>query len=400
MSKPSLSPHRAALPLGLTAVALACALLGAACGTAPRRATATRPVPVAATGSLSLATSAASAGAAWAVLPMGATAGPNQFWQLFRLTAGQVKWKLDTPPDIATNGAIAITGLSGTSLVTGVRPSLYLDFSPVSRTQDAGGHWTAGPPANGLASVPDALAAAPDGGQLLALSRTGQVTRTSAAGVSWSKLSTEQAVATTPAGQSCGLSGLTATAYSAAGVPLVAGACSRPGVAGIFAWSGGSWQAAGPVLPAALRGDAVTVLRLTAIGSTSSEVAALLRAGTGSSAQLVMAWLSRAGKWTVSAPLRLAGEQVLTTSFGAAGQAAATLSGGHAEIMAGPGSTWQETPPLPPGRTAIVALPAGGIADALVAAAGELAVWQLARHGSAWTKIQSIRVPIQYGSSS
>ena len=55
-------------------------------------------------------------------------------------------------------------------------------------------------------------------------------------------------------------------------------------------------------------------------------------------------------------------------------------------------------PSRPAGRPVTLALPAGGGTEALAAAAGTLTVWQLA--GSGWAKVQTIKVPIQYGSSS
>ena len=53
------------------------------------------------------------ANATWATVPMGAVTGPNEFWQLFRLPAGSSRWALETPPDIATNGAILLAGQGG-----------------------------------------------------------------------------------------------------------------------------------------------------------------------------------------------------------------------------------------------------------------------------------------------
>jgi hypothetical protein len=396
--------------VGVGAVALGAALLCGACGTASAPVSAPPPARTVAAGSLSLANSAASGQADWAVVPMGAAAGPNEFWQLFLLAAGKSGWRLDTPPDIATNGAIALAGVSGQALVAGVRPSLYLAFSPVSRTSDDGRHWTSEPPATGLAGVPDALATGPASGQLLALSRSGELSTTSASGTAWSRLTTEPRLAATAAGRDCRLTGLTATAYSPTGLPLLAGACARAGVAGIFAFEAGSWHAAGPALPAALAGQAVTVLRLASIGAEaaagrangggSPRLASLLRTGEGSASRLVAAWLSRSGRWTVSAPLALAGHEVLMTSFGASGQVGVTTTAGRAEIIDGPGGTWRATPPLPSGATVLVALPADGRVDALAATGGTLAVWQLNGTGLAWTKTQLIKVPIQYGSSS
>jgi hypothetical protein len=381
--------------IGLLAVAGT--VLCSGCGSASVTGTAVPPAAVPLPAALSLAGSQATTQDAWAVVPMGAPSGPNQFWQLFAQTAGQAKWKLDTPPDIATNGAIALGGLSGTSVVAGVRPSLYLAFSPVTWTSDGGQRWTADPPVAGLASIPDALAANRGGSQLLAASKTGQVSVISSGSTRWTTLIAERSLARTAAGRSCGLGQLTAVAYSPVAEPLLAASCSRPGVAGIFARADGSWRAAGPALPASLTGYRVVVLRLVTV---SSGTVALLQADRGSSTELAAAWLDQRGRWTLSPVLSFARSAVRTTSFGASGAVAVVLSGGRGEIVSGPGGSWRATPPIPAGRTVTIALPAAGIADALAASAGTMTIWRLDGSADRWDQVQTIKVPIQYGSSS
>jgi hypothetical protein len=135
------------------AAALAVAALAAGCGSAARPAAAPARPAV----SLPLATSLAAGQVTWAVIPMGAAAGPNLFWQLLVLPAGGARWILATPPDVATNGAIALGGPGrhgAQSLVAAIHPSLLLDFSPVTSTPDGGRSWSAGAPDPGLADVP------------------------------------------------------------------------------------------------------------------------------------------------------------------------------------------------------------------------------------------------------
>ncbi|HUB41224.1 MAG TPA: hypothetical protein VMA72_20465 [Streptosporangiaceae bacterium] len=376
-------------------LALGVLVLCAGCGStrAPSPAIASR---TASPPAMSLAESTATSQATWAVLSMGAQSGPNEFWQLFLLTAGSRQWKLDTPPDIATNGAPALAGLAGPGLIAGVRPSLYLSYSPVSRTSDGGKTWTAGPPAPGLASVPDALAATPGGSQMLALSKTGRVASSAVTSSEWRGLVTERSLAASAAGRACGLTALTAVAYAPAGTPLVAGDCGKAGAAGIFARSGSSWRSAGPVLPAAWSGQEVRVLRLVA---SSSGSVALLQTGTGSAARLVVGWRADSGQWTLSPAVGLAGSAVRSTAFGDAGAAAVLLANGRGAMIAGPSGAWRQLPAVPAASSATLALPASGQADALTAAAGTLTVWQLNRAGAAWTRVQSVKVPIQYGSS-
>lgn len=367
------------------------------CGAAAVPAPSGRPPVIAAGAGSSLAYSEAASEATWAVLPMGATGGADRFWQLFVRAAGQSRWTLHTPPDVATSGALAIGGLAGTSLVLAVRPSLYLAFSPVSLTADGGQHWVAGPPAPALAADPDALAATPGGRALLALGKSGQVSASSAAERSWSPLISARALAASPAGQACGLTRLSAVGFGPGGEPLLAGNCRRPGIAGIFTETDGAWRAGGPSLPPSLAGASVQVLRLvTSPGVTT----ALLFAGSqGGGGTIAVAWLDEHGRWTVSAPPPLGGASVRTAAFGATGGVAVVQSSGRAEIVPGPGGSWTLAPNVPPGHAVTIALPPGGPVQALAATRGRLTVWQLGTSAGAWTKAQTIEVPIQYGSS-
>jgi hypothetical protein len=375
------------------AVTVLAAALCCGCGsTAPVATSPARPI-----GPLPLATSVTSGQASWAVLPMGAPSGPNLFWQLFLLRAGSSQWTLATPPDVATNGAIALAGQAGPALLIGIHPSLYLGFSPISSTSNYGGKWHSSAPAPGLASVPDALAAAPGNQQLIALDRASTVEVTKPHGQSWTTLATEHSIARTAAGQNCGLTMLTAVSYARPAEPLVAGDCSRPGHAGIFAFAAGTWQAAGPELPASLAGQPIQVLRLT---STSSGDLALLLAGRAKSAVLLAAWLTGDRHWAVSSPVSLASATIAATASGSDGSAGVALTGSHALVIAGQGSQWQQTPALPGGRDVTLAILAAGEVDALSAAGGKLTSWQWQAGGTTWTKTQVMKVPIQYGSSS
>jgi hypothetical protein len=201
--------------------------------------------------------------------------------------------------------------------------------------------------------------------------------------------------------------------FAPRGTPLLGGTCAHRGVAGIFAGNGGTWQAAGPALPAALAGQPVEVLRLT---STPSGSAALLVAGTGSSASLIAAWTADptagAAHWTVSPPLGLDAAQVLSSGFGPGGAIGVFLSDGRAfAVGASPsrggqgGSSplavvpdWRTLPALPPGTATLAPVP-GGEFDALAVSGSNLTVWRLASASAAWARAQAISVPIQYGSS-
>jgi len=379
-------PWRIALLAGLAVLIVGC---GSPSGHRPT-ASAAPPPP------LSLATSTAMSGTTWAVVPMGAASGPNLFWQLFALSQPGQRWSLATPPDIATNGALVLASPGGQALTVGIRPSLYLDFSPVTVTRDHGHSWTTLPPEPGLADLPDALAATADG-QVIAIGRGGQVSQYHQGASGWTGLTSQRSLATSPAGRRCGLTALTAAAYTPAGAPLLAGTCSRPGQPGIFVRTGDTWTAAVTALPAWLGGQRVRVLRLTMTGSLDI---ALLEAGAGSTASVLIAASTDGSHWTLSATSGLVGRQVISASFGAGGGVAVVLTGGRAETISGPSSSWRTLPPVPPGQTVTLALAGPGTVDALAADGSTMMAWQLTPGTAAWTREQVIKVPIQYGSSS
>ena len=388
----SRSGHR--LTSALAAVLMA-AMLAAGCANTPApavpQAPAVPPTPA-------LNTSLDTPAGAWATVVMGGSAAQYAaFWQLFIRPAGSTRWQLVTPPGTADNGGLVLAGGSGQGLVTGFRPSRDLTFSPLIETSDGGQAWSSLNPLDAqLASAPDALAVKPGTGQLLALVAGDTIEADAPGSTTWTTLVSQHALAATPAGRACGLQDLTAAIYTPAGIPMVAGACTRPGTVGIFTVGNGTWQAAGSPIPAALAGQDITVSRLT---RTDQGVTALLVAGTGPGASLLAAWSAGASRqWTVSLPLPLHGADLTTSSFGPGGTAAIITSADHGEIISSPKSSWQALPPLPPG-TATLAPGANGTADALAVHGATLTVWQLAPGGTAWTKGQVITVPISYGSS-
>ena len=382
---------------GAAALALAAGALLAGCGSpAPHVPGPAAEAPPA--GTPFLATSLVTGAGTWAVAVMGGpVAAHDNFWQLFARPAGSSRWKLVTPPGTADNGGLVLASAGGGSLITGFRPSQYLTYTPLTITRNAGRAWSSAGPLDGaLADVPDALAAAPATGHLLALLIDGTAELAAPGYTSWMTLATQRSLAATPPGRRCGLQDLTAAAFGPAGQPLLAGTCSHPGTAGIFVGTGGTWHAAGPALPAALASQPVRVLRLT---STAGGTAALLVAGTGPAASLLAAWSADSGgHWTLSPPFRLNGATPNSASFGPGGTAAIVLNGNRGEAAAGPGAPWRALPALPPGTATLAAGAAGGF-DALAAGRTTMTVWQLAPGSAAWAKAQAISVPVQFGSS-
>jgi hypothetical protein len=340
-----------------------------------------------------LSTSLVTRQGTWAVAVMGGSAASeNNFWQLFVRPTGASSWSEVTPEGVADNGGlVAASGAGGTSLLVGFRPSQGLTFSPLAASADTGKNWTPGLLDADLANVQDAMAVAPSG-QTLALLNDGSIEAAASAGAAaagqWSHLASLSDLAATAPGRECGLVAVNAVSFGTNNVPMAAGSCVRPGVAGVFADTGGGWQAAGPALPAGFGRDQVQVLGL---GETPGGNVALLRAGD----DLLAAW-SAGGRWTVSAPVAASG--VSASGFGAGGRAWVLSDGGHAETIGGPGGSWQALPPVPAGTATLAPGPAAGSYDALAVSGSRLTVWRLG--AGAWAKVQVINVPIEYGSSS
>jgi hypothetical protein len=353
-----------------------------------------------------LATSLVTAQGTWAVAVMGGSAAShNDFWQLFVRPTGATRWSLVTPEGVADNGGLVATGgAGGTSLLVGFRPSQGLAFSPLAASSDAGRNWTPGLLDADLAGVPDALAVGASG-QVLALLRDGSIeqapTAAAATAGRWSRLTTLGALAASTPGRSCGVAGVEAVSFGVNDTPMAGGSCVRRGVAGVFAESGGTWQAAGPALPAAFAGDQVQVLGLASGGTT-----ALMAAGSS----LVAAWSGgvEGSGWTVSAPVAAAAGAtgasvpapagvVRAAGFGPGGSVWVLLGGGRAEAIDGPGGAWRALPAMPAGTQTLAPVPDGGY-DALAVSGSRLTVWQLEGTAS-WVQVQVIDVPIEYGSS-
>jgi hypothetical protein len=350
-----------------------------------------------------MATSVDTADGSWATVPMGHLDQPlDTFWQLFFRPSGSSTWSDQVQAAAtATNGGLVLA-TAGRSLTVGVRPSDLLTFSPVISTSTAGRSWSNGLISRGLVANPGALAVDP-AGQALAWVRDGAATTvlSSTTGLSsWQVLSTQKALASSAAGQACGISSLGAVGYLD-GTALIGAACARPGTVGIFQAHSGGWQLAGPGLPPALTSDTVQVL---ALHSAGRGVSALLGLADSSGTSLAAAWKSAStSQWTVSAPLPINGSQQITSSGSAAGSGLFVLltdsSGAQRlEVVSGPRGAWT-TLPSPPARTATVSFSPGAPIAALAVNSTVLTVWELRANWSSWTQGQVLTVPIQFGSS-
>jgi hypothetical protein len=384
--------------IAAAAVGIAAVLGVAACGTSTAAggpgSAASRPVAV-----LPMPTSVTSPdGTSWAAVEMGGSAAQhNNFWELFVRPTGGTKWKLVTPPGVASNGGLAAASTGARSVAAAFLPSQDLIFSPVSTTTDGGAQWaTSAPVSPGLAATPDALAAGTNG-KLLALTAAGDVDASTSLGANWTRLVTETTLAASPAGRGCGLTALTATGWTTAGAALLAGTCSKPSRAGIFTQSGNGWQDVGPTLPAALAHGPVEVL---AAATAGTRLTAIVATGTGSASALVAAWSGDGGShWSLSPSLPAGPGVARSLSIWSNGTAGIVLSGRRGETIGWQGSSWRALPTLPDG-TATLAEGSGTELVALAAHAGTLTAWQLPAGGTSWALTQTTQVPVPYGSSS
>jgi len=381
-------PHTRLVSVLLTAAAVTCG-----CGSATHQgSTPANSVPPP-----SLATSLTTPTGTWAAVVMGGSAAShNNFWQLFTRPGSTTTWRLVTPPGVASNGGLVLASPGTGPLVAGFRPSQDLASSPLATTHNNGATWTPAILAAGLADVPDALAAAPSGGRLLALLTNGTVKLSTPGATGWATLATRRTLAASAAAARCRPGNLTATAFSPSGAPLLAADCTRPGTSGIFAYTGQAWHLAGPALPAPFRHQNVTVLRLT---TTAGATTALLAAGSGPTADLLAAWSTGNGAhWSLSQPLPLRGAKVTSTSFGPSGAAAIALIGNHAQTTSPAARSWRPLPALPPATAALASGVKGGW-EAFTVHRTRLTIWQLAPGARTWAAAQVITVPIQFGSS-
>jgi hypothetical protein len=386
------------------AVALVAAGAGlAACGTGTRGTdTTTDPGPAAPTLPIPMATSSTTAAGTWAVIPMGRLDQPaNTFWQLLYLPNGANRWSDQVEATAtATNGGLLLAP-AGRFLLVGIRPSIYLHFTPLITTSDSGVTWNNGLIDDPVEARPAALAVASPT-QALALVGTHAGTHVLSSNhnlSAWETLVTRTQLASTAAGRDCGLGQLTAVAYQVSR-PLVAGSCSHSGVAGLFTPDSGQWRLAPLALPAAQRHQRIEVLSLQ---RNTGRTVALLAAVGAHGTQLIAATSTPTAGWVLSQPLALTlREHVASVVPTAAGTTTVLLdsAGGARRLReVDPNGAWH-TLSIPPAGTATIAAGGAGTLDALSAAGRTLTISSLPPGAARWTPRQVLHVALQYGSSS
>ncbi len=160
----------------------------------------------------------------------------------------------------------------------------------------------------------------------------------------------------------------------------------------------------GSELHGALSRAAASVLRL---GSSGSSTIALVTATTASARSLVA--LRQTGSvWSDSAPLAVPnGERVTATSLGVNGMLAVLAHTKHSLVAdyVGPGRSWVALPTPPVDTVALASVAPSVISfgatlfDAFAVKGTSLSVYSLTPAGTRWLRVQTIHVPLAYGSS-
>jgi hypothetical protein len=396
------------------AVAAGVAAILAGCGSTPAPGHGGTPAAAGISGPALATTVASPDGTDWATVDMGGSAAQhNNFWELFVRPSGTDSWKLATPVGAASNGGLVATAVGTGTLLSGFRPSQDLTFSPLASTTDAGLQWSQNSVLDaGLADVPTALAgntgSGSAAGRVLALTDRGDVEVGTSLGSGWKRLTTAHALAASSAGRACGLTGLTAAAWTPAGAPLVAGDCSHDGKVGILTFSAGGWHTTSPAVPASLASGPVSVIGLNTTGTHTTSVLAV---GTGAATSVLAAWSVNGGRnWALSQPLRTGPERnsahAPSVSFGPDGSASLVLPSGRGVTIGWQAAAWETLPALPARTATLASASTGSIPEAVsLSGDGTLSLWRLApaagaAAGGHWQLAQTVKVPIPYGSSS
>jgi hypothetical protein len=285
-----------------------------------------------------------------------------------------------------------------------VRPSQDLVFSPLAATANGGASWSTGGPIDAaVAASPDAFVA--DGAHQAALLSDGAIETSSGAGASWSTLAKPGAIAVSPAAKGCG--GAVQVKSISFGIPdtdvLAGGTCGASGTTALFSYSpGGGWQR----LSLPVSGQLVRLTSGMALIQGKSGLSALWRGfGFGWYAYAPVSSAPQAAPtgWTESAALPAASGSVIASGTLRSGGAWVLLRDGRAATISVLGTTlgdrWLLLPPVPAHTSVLASGPAGAV-DALAVSGDTLTVWRLASGATVWSKVQTISVPIQTGSSS
>lgn len=343
------------------------------------------------------------AGGDVATLDMGRTEGAeNFFWQLF-VEDPNGRWRLATPPGVADNGGLVIAADSHT-LVAGFEPSQELTFSPLAVSTTWGRTWSPGGLDVGLRLGASVLAIAPPYQSSGAVARAVALSRSHVASLyaltggwtAWSPSGSPTGALTllTPSESNCSASAVDAVALGPDEVDV--GVTCANGKLPIERYRGDAYL--GPVIarPNDL-GTRTEVLRLSA---TETMLATRIDGHTA----VVAGWRASATSdvWDLSPPLTVEpGWRIVSTGDGPGETQFAEIRRGDvaAALTIDPKSSWITWGQLPRG-TQTVAWGTSGSLEALSADGRVMTVWSLTPRTARWRAVQTIAVPIVYGSSS
>ncbi len=351
-----------------------------------------------------LATSVDTPSGTWATVAMGHLRQPlNTFWQLLYRPAASSYWSNQVKATAtATNGGLVLAA-GGQTLAVGIRPSLLLRFSPLISTTNAGRTWADGVLDEGLAAHPNALAIDPAGTALAVRNGASSASVLESAGnlSRWRTLVGVAALSATKLGRACRPHAITAVGFVGTD-PDVGLACSRPGSVGLALQRGGRWTPAALVLPASVAHGTVSVLGIDPEAVGTAVVLGVVGPG-GHHKRLLVSWTQNGSSWHTSSPLRLAANAE-PVSYGPAGGSDLFVlvrmpdGSTRAYLDSAQAASWRSLPP-PPAGTATLASGPGASLDALGAAGTMLHISTLTPAAAAWSEIQTLHVPIEFGSS-
>lgn len=335
----------------------------------------------------------------WATLPMGHLDQPlNTFWQLVLRPVGQSRWTDETKLAVATNGGLVLATSGGSELLVATRPSNLLYYSPLASTSSAGHNWASSPPVQALVARTDALAEGAGGDRWALVEHHGseRVLEAPAGANTWTTLTSQSVLAATSGGRTCGVSSLTSLLAEGGGV-LVGGTCSQRGQIALFARDGVAWHRLDLNLSGALARGTTTVLGMRV---ERRGICVLLADRVQGSLRIVAAVTSGPnGPWRIEpGPSLPSGAAITSIGPSVSGMFVLwnTKAGPHLSTMSGAG-TWT-TLPTPPKGTATASFGPSSMVQTLSVSDTVLKVFALS-DGGQWKKIQTMNVPIQFGSS-
>jgi hypothetical protein len=189
-----------------------------------------------------------------------------------------------------------------------------------------------------------------------------------------------------------------------AGSALVGAACGR-GHVGLFSSSDGTWQPDVVALQGAWHHAVTTVLRLQA---ASTQPTALVLASEGGHRALFVVTDEGGGHWKVSSPLELGADSAVRASAVDNGAFSVLVGSKRSPSVAGVNTdgSWTSFPAPPKDTLGLAWVAPGSVTfggpalDAFTVVDGtELHVFTLTPAGTKWVPVQTLQVPLAYGSS-